>query len=157
MSASAASISAALIPAAVSSALGAKPWSHTCHTITPVEKASLGRLLRPDVDSWRAEFAHKLRLASEDLLELTHRELEALPPAARAYTLAVLIDKSQLLENRAVSANSTVNIQVNNFSSDSPKSAILAALAGHSLPAPAAPSDLPLPVQTQSDNEPVCS
>ena len=56
-----------------------------------------------------------MRETGEELLELTRQELQDIPPAARAYTLAVLIDKSQALEGKNALQNSQVNVQINNF------------------------------------------
>lgn len=83
-----------------------------------------------DVDVWRQQFAQKLRETGEELLELTRQELEDIPPAARAYTLAVLIDKAQVLEGKNALQNSQVNVQINNFG-DLSREELMKKLHGH--------------------------
>lgn len=122
----------ALIPAAVDAALGAKPFGKVMADLTDKEREFLARSLRCDLDEWRREFGAQLRCAAQDLLLLTVRDLEKIPPAARGYTLAVLSDKALALEGRNTLQAASVNIQVNNFNGTNPKEAILAALAGKS-------------------------
>jgi rRNA pseudouridine-1189 N-methylase Emg1 (Nep1/Mra1 family) len=92
--------------------------------------------MKMDVDEWRAQFAAKLRETGEELLELTRQELQDIPPAARAYTLAVLIDKSQVLEGKNALQNSQVNVQINNFGSMS-REELMKKLSGQFDPQPA--------------------
>ncbi|HYB97529.1 MAG TPA: hypothetical protein VEC57_00150 [Candidatus Limnocylindrales bacterium] len=119
----------ALIPAAVSAALGSTAFTAT-KQLTEEEKRFLSRALTCDVDVWRREFGAQLRTAAQDMLLLMAKELEKIPPAARAYTLAVLVDKAAILEGRTSLQGASVNIQVNNFNGASPKNAILDALEG---------------------------
>jgi hypothetical protein len=106
-----------LLPQAVAAALGQKSWQKATAPLTPNGQRYLKNALRMDVDEFRKEFAAKLRTAAEDLLELTMEEVEKIPPAARAYTLAVLVDKAQQLENKSTMAGTAVNVQINNFGS----------------------------------------
>lgn len=122
-----------LIPKVVAAAIGATSFQQATRDMNEKEAASLSRALRMDVDKWRQEFAAKLRAAGEDLLELTHKELAEIPPAARAYTLAVLIDKASVLEGKTAMSGSQVNVQINNYGSVS-KEDILAKLQGKFTP-----------------------
>lgn len=106
-----------LLPKAVAAALGQKTWDRATGEMTPKGQRYLKNALRMDVDEFRKEFAAKLRTAAEELLELTMEEVEKIPPAARAYTLAVLVDKAQQLENKSTMAGTAVNVQINNFGS----------------------------------------
>jgi hypothetical protein len=104
-----------LIPDVVKAVLGSKTMTQAVEPLGPDGRRYLSQALKMDVDQWRTEFAGKLRAASEDLLDLTMKEMEQIPPAARAYTLAVLVDKAQALEGKAALSNASVNVQINNF------------------------------------------
>lgn len=108
-----------LMPEMVKAALGAKSFTKATEPLSIEGKRYLSQALKQDVDQWRGEFAAKLRAASEDLLDLTMKEMEDIPPAARAYTLAVLVDKAQALEGKASMSAANVNVQINNFGSAS--------------------------------------
>lgn len=104
-----------LMPKVISAVLGSKTMKQATQALTPEGKKYLSQALKQDVDVWRQEFAGKLRQASEELLDLTMSEVEKIPPAARAYTLAVLVDKAQVLEGKTALAGSAVNVQINNY------------------------------------------
>lgn len=108
-----------LMPELVKAALGAKSFTGATEGLSHEGKKYLSQALKRDVDEWRGEFAAKLRAASEDLLDLTMQEMEQIPPAARAYTLAVLVDKAQALEGKSAMSAANVNVQINNFGSAS--------------------------------------
>lgn len=104
-----------LIPGVVRAVIGKAAIAKETQALSIKDRESLTRAIRMDVDVWRQQFAQKLRETGEELLELTRQELQDIPPAARAYTLAVLIDKSQVLEGKNALQNSQVNVQINNF------------------------------------------
>lgn len=135
----------ALIPVAVSAAIGARSFSRGSTPLSALEHEFLSRSLRCDLDEWRKEFGSQLRQAGQELLLLTYREMEKIPPAARAYTLAVLVDKALALEGRSSLQSASVNVTVNNFNGQTPKAAILDALAGRPSPPP---SEQPIELQT---------
>jgi hypothetical protein len=130
----------ALIPAVVSAALGAQTFRKATREIAQEEKDALSRVLRQDVDEWRSDFARQLRETGQELLALTRRDLALIKPDARAYTLAVLIDKASALEGRSALTNASVNIQVNNYGS-APKESLLADLDGLGTPRKGRPDD----------------
>lgn len=120
---------AALIPEVVAAALGAKTFRQATRPIAQEERDALSRVIGQDVDEWRTDFARQLRETGQELLTITRRDLALIKPDARAYTLAVLIDKASALEGRSSITNAAINIQVNNYGS-APKDALLADLDG---------------------------
>ena len=104
-----------LIPGVVKAVIGRSAIAKETQALSIEGRKHLQRAIKMDVDVWRQQFAQKLRETGEELLELTRQELQDIPPAARAYTLAVLIDKSQVLEGKNALQNSQVNVQINNF------------------------------------------
>ncbi len=130
--------SKAVIPEVVAAALGAKTFTKATTPFTDDDRACLTRYLKPDVETWRAEFCQRLRAAASDCLADLHESLTKVPPAAKAYTFAVLQDKLTAMEGRNSLSGAQVNIQINQFSSSTPKEALLAAIAGKSLPTPPA-------------------
>lgn len=118
----------ALIPGLVQAALGAKSFRSAAAKLSTRQQAGLTRALATDVETFRQQFGARLRETAEELLEITKRDLELIKPDARAYTLAVLIDKASALEGRAQVQSATINLQVNNYG-DTPKAELIAQLA----------------------------
>ena len=118
-----------LIPAVVEAALGAKTFKQATKPLPQEDKDKLSRSIGMDVDEWRAQFAQQLRETGQELLAITRRDIELIKPDARAYTLAVLIDKASALEGRSQLTNASVNIQVNNYGTSSRES-LMGDLAG---------------------------
>ena len=127
---------AKLIPGVVKAVIGRSSIAKETQPLSIEGRKHLQRAMKMDVDEWRAQFAAKLRETGEELLELTRQELQDIPPAARAYTLAVLIDKSQVLEGKNALQNSQVNVQINNFGSMS-REELMKKLSGQFDPQPA--------------------
>lgn len=75
----------------------------------------LSRGIGMDVAEWRKEFGQQLRETGTELLLILRKNLEELKPGEMAYTLAVLADKAQALDNRAPNLGSTLATQVNNY------------------------------------------
>ena len=124
-----------LLPDAVKAALGAKAFSHAAAPLSEQGKQYLNQALRQDVDEWRKEFSGKLRAAASDLLQLTMEEMQDIPPAARAYTLAVLVDKAQVLEGKTALNGASVNVQINNYGGTS-KEDLIRKLRGEDISLP---------------------
>lgn len=106
-----------LLPQAVNAVLNGKSLSRVKTPLTHEGKMYLQQAMKVDVDQWRAEFASKLRSASEEMLEQLRTSISDIPPAAQAYTLAVLVDKAQALEGKNALNNASVNVQINNYGS----------------------------------------
>lgn len=106
---------AIVLPRAVAAALGARTFSGPDNPLTIVEKLSLSRAIRMDVDEFRAQFREKLWTAADSMIDLIHRDRELLKPGERPFALSVLVDKANAIEGRNSAANASVNIQVNNF------------------------------------------
>lgn len=104
-----------LLPEVVKAALGAKSFKAATQPLSDDGKRYLAQALRQDVDEWRREFSGKLRSAADELLSLTIQEMGDIPPAARAYTLAVLVDKAQVLEGKTAMNGANVSVQINNY------------------------------------------
>ena len=119
----------ALIPEVVAAALGAKTFKQATRPVAQHEKDTLSRCIGMDVDEWRAQFAQQLRETGQELLAITRRDIELIKPDARAYTLAVLIDKASALEGRTSLQNASINLQINNYGAN-PRDALMADLAG---------------------------
>lgn len=130
----------ALIPDLVQAALGAKSFRSAAAKLSTRQQAGLTRALATDVETFRQQFGARLRETAEELLEITKRDLELIKPDARAYTLAVLIDKASALEGRNQVQSATINLQVNNYGS-TPKAELVAQLA----------SLAPIPTQDSPD------
>lgn len=141
-----------LIPSMVDAVLGAQSFRKAAAPLSDQERKIVARVLKPDVDQWRAEFCGKLRDASDRLLKLTVDKLEAIPPASRGYTLAVLVDKLQALEGKVALSSSNVNVQINHWSathedgSPMSKAELMALISGRAMkkaepaePAPPSP------------------
>lgn len=131
------------IPTVIECALGARTFDHRTLDCSHDDKKALGRLLKPDVDTWRAEFAQQLRSTAAKALADLDASISKIPPAAKAYTLAVLVDKASAMEGRATMAGANVNIQINQFSGQTDKSALLDAITGKSSHTPSFPPSLP--------------
>ena len=104
-----------LMPEMVKAAIGAKSFTRATQNLSEEGKKYLSQALKQDVDQWRGEFAAKLREASEEMLQVLRDEISEIPPAARAYTLAVLVDKTQALEGKTAMSAANVNVQINNY------------------------------------------
>lgn len=125
-----------LLPDAVKAALGAKAFSHAAAPLSEQGRQYLNQALRTDVDEWRKEFAAKLRTAADELLDTTMRDIESVPPSARGFLLAVLVDKAQAIENKNAMSGTAVNVQINHFGSGMSKEDLIKRLKGESLPIP---------------------
>ena len=118
-----------LIPEVVKAAVGAQSFTQATRELSKDDKKLLSRALRMDVEQWRSEFGNELRNTASEMLTLIKQELGDIPPAARAYTLAVLVDKAAALEGRSATQNAGVNIQINNYG-DMSKEELMAKLSG---------------------------
>ena len=114
----------ALIPEALNALLTQKLPSTA---LTANDERRLSYALGMSVDEWRKEFGTQLRETASELLTLTRAELARIKPDARAYTLAVLVDKATALEGRQSLNQASVNIQVNNFGPN-PRESLIASL-----------------------------
>lgn len=142
-----------LIPGVVKAVIGRSSIAKETQPLSIEGRRNLQRAIKMDVDEWRSQFAAKLRETGEELLELTRQELQDIPPAARAYTLAVLIDKSQVLEGKNALQNSQVNVQINNFGSMS-REEIMRKLSGQFDPvAPVAAEPVDVQAETSAENQ----
>lgn len=130
-----------LLPEVVKAALGAKSFKAATEPLSDDGKRYLAQALRQDVDEWRRQFSAKLRTASEELLDLTMQEMSSIPPAARAYTLAVLVDKAQVLEGKTAMNGANVSVQINNYGHLS-KADLLKRLKGEDI-------DIPVDAETK--------
>lgn len=83
--------------------------------ITPANRDLLKRVIGKDVEEWRQDFGQRLRETASQMLEQISNNLTKIPPAAQAYTLAVLVDKGLAMEGKNSLSTSAVNIQVNNY------------------------------------------
>ena len=129
-----------LMPETIKAVLGTTTLAKATQPLTTEGKEYLSRAIKQDVDEWRKEFSGKLRAAASDLLQLTMEEMQDIPPAARAYTLAVLVDKAQVLEGKTALNGASVNVQINNYGGTS-KEDLIRKLRGEDISLPVAQED----------------
>jgi hypothetical protein len=106
-----------ILPQAINAVLNGKSLSRVTAPLSHDGRRYLQQAMKQDVDQWRAEFASKLRSASEEMLQEFRAKIGEIPPASLAYSLAVVIDKAQALEGKNALNNASVNVQINNYGS----------------------------------------